>query len=154
MRSFSSSKSTLFLTIARKYKKEEQRFLSKQNLIHQNGDELENIEKIFEELVQFIEISNDAQILQKISDITTFLHKSFTDLDILTKNQVTQKSEIYIDQNFKPLSLNVRKAMEIVRKFEMVWPTIDQRKQMKLFGMLDTEDKLGLYGPRIANMGS
>ena len=47
--------------------------------------------------MQFIEISNDAQILQKISDITTFLHKSFTDLDIITKNQVTQKSEIYID---------------------------------------------------------
>ena len=58
---------------------------------------MENIEKIFEELVQFIEISNDAQILQKISDVTTFLHKSFTDLDIITKNQVTQKSEIYID---------------------------------------------------------
>jgi hypothetical protein len=28
-----------------------------------NAEEMENIEKIFEELVQFIEISNDAQIL-------------------------------------------------------------------------------------------
>lgn len=61
---------------------------------------------------------------------------------------MTQKSEIYIDQNFKPLSLNVKKAMEIVKKFEMVWPSIDSRKQMKLFGMLDTENKLGMYGPR------
>ena len=29
--------------------------------------------------------------------------------------------------------------MEIVKKFEMVWPTIDQRKQIKLFGMMDTD---------------
>jgi hypothetical protein len=35
----------------RKYKKEEQRFLNKQNLILSNAEELENIEKIFEELV-------------------------------------------------------------------------------------------------------
>lgn len=67
---------------------------------------------------------------------------------------MTQKSEIYIDQNFKPLSLNVRKAMEIVKKFEMVWPSIDQWKQIKLFGMLDTDTKLGLYGPRTGSMGS
>jgi len=72
----------------RKYKKEEQRFLNKQNLILSNAEELENIEKIFEELVQFIEISNDAQILMKMTDVTSFLGKSFTDLDILTKNQV------------------------------------------------------------------
>ena len=81
-----SRKSLIIISTYRKYKKEEQRFLSKQNLINSNGEELENIEKIFEELVQFIESSNDAMILQKISDITTFLHKSFTDLDIITKN--------------------------------------------------------------------
>ena len=72
--------------MTRKYKKEEQRFLNKQNLILSNAEELENIEKIFEELVQFIEISNDAQILLKMGDVTTFLGKSFTDLDLLTKN--------------------------------------------------------------------
>ena len=52
------------------------------------------------------------------------MHKSFTDLDTITKNQVTQKSEIFIDQSFKPLSLNIRKAMEIVKKFEMMWPSV------------------------------
>ena len=36
-----------------------------------------------------------------------------------------QKSEIFIDQSFKPLSLNIRKAMEIVKKFEMMWPNVD-----------------------------
>jgi len=91
MRSYSSSRSKGDRCCAnrcRKYKKEEQRFLNKQNLILSNAEELENIEKIFEELVQFIEISNDAQILMKMTDVTSFLGKSFTDLDILTKNQV------------------------------------------------------------------
>jgi hypothetical protein len=94
---------------------------------------MENIEKIFEELVQFIEISNDAQILLKMPDITSFLGKSFTDLDILTKNQVQQKGDIYLDPNFKPLSLNVRKALEIVKKFEMQWPALE-RKPIKFLG--------------------
>ena len=89
MRSYSSSRSkrrVVLTGVCRKYKKEEQRFLNKQNLILSNAEELENIEKIFEELVQFIEISNDAQILMKMTDVTSFLGKSFTDLDILTKN--------------------------------------------------------------------
>ena len=55
--------------------------------------------------------------------MTTFMHKSFTDLDIITKNQISQKSEIYIQPAFRPLTLNVRKAIEIVNKFQMVPPT-------------------------------
>lgn len=55
--------------------------------------------------------------------MTTFMHKSFTDLDIITKNQIGQKSEIYIQPSFRPLTLNVRKAIEIVNKFQMVPPT-------------------------------
>ena len=51
------------------------------------------------------------------------MHKSFTDLDIITKNQISQKSEIYIQPAFRPLTLNVRKAIEIVNKFQMVPPT-------------------------------
>jgi len=129
----------------RKYKREEQRLMNKEKVINSNQEEINNIEQIFEELVQFIEQSNDAQVLQKIQDITTFLHKSFTDLDIITKNQVTQKGEIFIDQSFKPLSLNIRKAMEIVKKFEMMWPSVDQNQQMKIFGN-NPQDKLGLYG--------
>ena len=96
--------------------------MNKQDLIGANAEELRTIEQIFEELVQFIEVSNDPQILQKIQDITTFLHKSFVDLDLITKGQIGQKREIFIDESFKPLSFNVTKALEIVKKFEMVWP--------------------------------
>jgi hypothetical protein len=74
-------------------------------------------------------------------DITSFLGKSFTDLDILTKNQVQQKGDIYLDPNFKPLSLNVRKALEIVKKFEMQWPALE-RKPIKFLGTGETNGEL------------
>ena len=63
--------------------------MNKERIITSNHEEITNIETIFGELVGFIDESNDAQILQKIQDITTFLHKSFTDLDTITKNQVS-----------------------------------------------------------------
>ena len=74
-------KNEILANFERKFKKEEQRLMNKQDLIGSNANELKTVEGIFEELVQFIEVSNDPQILQKIQDITTFLHKSFNDLD-------------------------------------------------------------------------
>lgn len=92
-------------------------------LIATNFEEIQNIQKIFDELLQFIDNSPDAKILQKATDMTTFMHKSFADLDAITKNQIAQKAEIYVDPSFRPLTLNVRKAIEIVNKFQMVPPT-------------------------------
>ena len=86
-------------------------------LIATNFEEIQNIQKIFDELLQFIDNSPDAKILQKATDMTTFMHKSFADLDQITKTQIAQKAEIYVDPTFRPLTLNVRKAIEIVNKF-------------------------------------
>jgi len=60
MRKLEEKKHEIIFEFEKKFKKEEQRFLNKQNLILSNAEELENIERIFEELVGFIEISNDA----------------------------------------------------------------------------------------------
>jgi hypothetical protein len=60
--------------------------MTKSSLIQSNLDEIKNIERIFEELLSFIDNNIDSKILQKANDVTTFLHKSFTDLDIITKN--------------------------------------------------------------------
>ena len=87
------------------------------SMIAGNFEEITNIQRIFDELLTFIDNNADAKILQKATDMTTFMHKSFTDLDIITKNQISQKSEIYIQPSFRPLTLNVRKAIEIVNKF-------------------------------------
>lgn len=56
------------------------------SLVASNFEEINNIQKIFDELLQFIDNNADAKILQKATDITTFMHKSFTDLDVITKN--------------------------------------------------------------------
>jgi hypothetical protein len=96
--------------------------MTKSSMITSNLEEIKNIERIFEELLSFIDNNIDSKILQKANDVTTFLHKSFTDLDIITKNQIAQKGDIYIHPTFKPLTLNVKKAIEIVNKFEMIPP--------------------------------
>ena len=93
--------------------------MTKHSLIVANLDEINNIEKVFDQLLNFIDSNVDAKILQRANDVTTFMHKSFTDLDIITKNMISQKSEIFIHPSFKPLTLNVKKALDIVNKFEM-----------------------------------
>ena len=40
--------------------------MNKEKIISSNHEEIKNIEQIFEELVQYIDQSNDAQVLQKI----------------------------------------------------------------------------------------
>lgn len=85
-----------------------------------NFEEINNVQKIFDDLLQFIDNSADAKILQRATDITTFMHKSFTDLDVITKNQLAQKSQIFVNPNFRPLNLNVKKALEVIHKFQMI----------------------------------
>jgi len=70
----------------KRYRGEEQKLMTKMSLIASNFEEISNIQKIFDELLSFIDSNPDARILQKATDMTTFLHKSFTDLDIITKN--------------------------------------------------------------------
>jgi hypothetical protein len=60
--------------------------MTKMSLVASNFEEIANIQRIFDELLTFIDSNQDAKILQKASDMTTFMHKSFTDLDIITKN--------------------------------------------------------------------
>lgn len=146
IRKLEEKKHEIILEFEKKFKKEEQKFISKQNQIRQDTEEIASIELILKELKQFTETNNDAQILQKIHDVTTFLHKSFTDLDIITKKQISQKSEIFIDPNFKPLSLNVKKALDIVKKFEMVLPSINQKVKNQETAVINAMSMNPLYG--------
>ena len=66
MRKLEEKKTEIVLGFEKKFKKEEQRLMNKSDLITANASELGDIEQVFEELVEFIEISNDAQILAKI----------------------------------------------------------------------------------------
>ena len=144
MKKLEDKKQEIMIEFEKRYKKEEQKFMTKTSLVDTNSEEIKGIEKIFNELLQFINNNPDAKILQKASDVTTFLHKSFTDLDIITKNQIAQKSEIYIHPSFKPLTLNVKKAIEIISKFEMLppnaMPTSGVRSSSRLKGKSSKRD--------------
>ena len=93
-----------------------------------NSDEVQNIEIIYEELMKFIEKNNDARILEKISDISSFISKSIEDLEKIAKSKIFDKHEPLLDPALKPLTLNVQKAYEIISKFNMV-PTSKSQQQ-------------------------
>jgi hypothetical protein len=73
--------------------------------------------------MKFIEKNNDAKVLTKINDISSFISKSIEDLERIAKSKGLDKTETLIDPSLKPLTLNVQKAYEIISKFNMV-PTV------------------------------
>ena len=62
-RKITEKKVEIIAEFERKYKREEQRLMNKERIINSNHEEISNIETIFNELVHFIDDSNDAQIL-------------------------------------------------------------------------------------------
>jgi hypothetical protein len=57
--------------------------------------------------MKFIEKNNDAKILTKINDISSFISKSIEDLEVIAKKKGFDKNEALIDSSLKPLTLNV-----------------------------------------------
>ena len=52
--------------------------------------------------------------------MTSFISQSIVDLEKIARSKGFEKSETFIDQSLKPLTLNVQKAFEIISKFNMV----------------------------------
>ena len=48
------------------------------------------------------------------------MHKSFVEMEKMTKNELQQKSEIYIQPNFRPMYLNISKAVDLANSLEMI----------------------------------
>lgn len=105
---------------AAKYVSEENKLLARAQVLDQNQEDISNIDVIYEELLKFIERNNDAKILTKIADISSFISKSIEDLECISKKKGFDKQEAVVDPTLKPLTLNVQKAFEIISKFNMV----------------------------------
>jgi len=60
IRKLEEKKQDIIIGFQRKYKKEEQRLMNKQSSIQSSAEEIHNISKSFEDLVQFMDVSNDA----------------------------------------------------------------------------------------------
>ena len=102
------------------YKAEDQRFVGLQNCLDGYLEEISHIERVFVELIEFVDASPEAQVLLKVNDVSQFMHKSFVEMEKMTKNELQQKSEIYIQPNFRPMYLNTTKALDFINKLEMI----------------------------------
>jgi hypothetical protein len=114
------------------YKAEDQKFVAIQNSFTEFSKEVGNIERVFVELIEFMEGSNEAQMLLKIQDIGEFLRKSFEQLERMAKSSLSMKKEIYISSQLKPYIVNTSKSLELVNKFEMVPPSKDLYNNFEL----------------------
>ena len=70
-------------------------------------------------MLTFIDHNEDAKILQKSHDMASFMFKSYSDLEILSRNQIEFKDDLFVLPQFRPMSLNVAKAMDAILKINL-----------------------------------
>jgi len=81
------------------------------------------IEKVFVELIEFIDGASDSEVLVKVSDISEFIWRSFDKLEKMCKSGLTMKDEIYISDKLTPYIVDTKQSLAIVNLFEMVPPS-------------------------------
>ena len=84
------------------------------------SEQISNIEKIFVELIDFVDKSPNAEILTKVADITQFLHKSYSDLETVTKSQIEERKRICIEPQMRPSYLNSVKIIEQIKRMTLI----------------------------------
>jgi len=84
------------------------------------SEQISNIERIFIELVDFVDKSPNAQILTKTGDITQFMHKSYKDLETITQSEIEERKRICIDPIMRPSYLNSMKMADFIKKMALI----------------------------------
>ena len=107
------------------YKMEDQKFVGLQNTFEDYLHETSLIEKVFVELIEFIDGSSEAQLLVKVSDVSEFIKRSFDKLEKMANSGITLKKEIYISDKLRPYIVDTKKSVSLVNTFEMVPPSKD-----------------------------
>jgi hypothetical protein len=75
-------------------------------------------------------------------------------MEKMTKNELQQKSEIYIQPNFRPMYLNTNRAMDLIHNLEMIKGNNDIFNTFELkFLKRQEEDKLFARRQREAREG-
>lgn len=80
------------------------------------------IEKVFMELIEFVEGSNDSEVLVKIEDVSEFIKRSFEKLEKMATSSLDQKKGIAITNELKPYIVDTKKAILMINQFEMIPP--------------------------------
>ena len=105
------------------YKMEDQKFVALQNTFEDYNHETGLVEKVFVELIEFIDGANDAEVLVKVGDISEFIKRSFDKLEKMCQSGLSMKEEIYISNKLTPYIVDTKQSLAIVNLFEMVPPT-------------------------------
>ena len=114
------------------YKLEDQKFVGLQNTFEDYIHETSLIEKVFVELIEFIDGSSEAQLLVKVSDISEFIKRSFDKLEKMANSGITMKKEIYISDKLRPFIVDTKKSLSLVNQFEMVPPSKEMFNNFEL----------------------
>lgn len=93
------------------------------NTFDDYNNETNLVEKVFVELIEFIDGAGDAEILVKISDISEFVRRSFEKLEKQCQSGLAMKDDIYISDKLTPYIVDTRQSIQIVNMFEMKPPS-------------------------------
>ena len=88
--------------------------------LNQASRELVDIRELLENLSEFVADENHTKVIKKIDEFITFLNKSYEDLERIKRSQILDRKSLFIPSSYKPLVINVRKALELISKFEML----------------------------------
>jgi hypothetical protein len=115
-----------------KFKKEEQRLYLVQSNLELFSEQISNIERIFIELVDFVDKSPNAMILTKTGDITQFMHKSYKDLETITNSEIEERKRICIDPMMRPSYLNSVKIIDFIKNMNLIAQSADTLNAFEL----------------------
>jgi hypothetical protein len=73
------------------YKKEDQKFIALQNSFDDFEHQTGMIEKVFVELIEFVDAATDAQLLVKIVDVNEFIKRSFERLEKMSRDSTIMR---------------------------------------------------------------
>jgi len=60
------------------------------------NEEIMSISRIFDDMLTFIDHNEDAKILQKSHDMTSFMIKSYGDMEIVNRELVVFKDDLFV----------------------------------------------------------
>lgn len=117
------SKQQIGLFVSRMYKKEDQKFVALLNSFEDFQQETSLIEKVFVELIEFVDGCTDSQLLINVEDVGEFINRSFDKLEKLARSNVEMRKDIYISDKLRPYIIDTKNSLKLVNQFEMVPPS-------------------------------
>ena len=100
-----------------KFDQERARFNLLMSRVRDKGEELHQVEKQYNNLVNFIETKSNAHLLSRIKEINSFIHGTNDDLK---RTNVLDQNDLRITSSLTPLTINASRAVEAIGKFNLL----------------------------------